>query len=101
MVGGFGVFEGNGHAPRTGLAWQSVHDGAGYVHDPLRLTVIVRAPSAAISDILVRHPQVQALFDNGWLHLIRMDDSGQLAQRYHGGAWSTLAAPEHTAARVA
>ena len=87
VVGGFGVFEGNGHAPRTGLAWQSVHDGQRPMHDPLRLSVIVRAPAGAISDILGRYPQVQALFDNGWLHLIRMDDAGQLVQRYHCGDW--------------
>ena len=101
VVGGFGVFEGNGHAPRTGLAWQSVHDGAQHIHDPLRLSVIVRAPVAAISGILERHPQVKALFDNGWLHLIRMDDAGQFAQRYHAGGWKVLSAPETTAVRVA
>jgi uncharacterized protein YbcC (UPF0753/DUF2309 family) len=90
VVGGFGVFEGNGHAPRTGLAWQSVHDGVRPLHDPLRLSVIVRAPSEAISAILARHPQVCALFDNGWLHLILMDDEGRLAQRYHQGAWQGM-----------
>ncbi len=93
VVGGFGVFEGNGHAPRTGLAWQSVHDGARVHHVPLRLSVIVRAPVGAISDILDRHAQLRALFDNGWLHLIQMDDAGQLAQRYHGGGWRALPAP--------
>jgi uncharacterized protein len=90
VVGGFGVFEGNGHAPRTGLAWQSVHDGVRPLHDPLRLSVIVRAPSGAVSDILDRHPQVRALFDNGWLHLILMDDEGRLAQRYHQGSWQEM-----------
>ncbi len=90
VVGGFGVFEGNGHAPRTGLAWQSVHDGQLVMHDPMRLSVIVRAPAGAISDILGRNPQVRALFDNGWLHLIRMDDVGQLAQRYHRGDWQDM-----------
>ncbi|TVQ00324.1 MAG: DUF2309 domain-containing protein [Roseinatronobacter sp.] len=93
VVGGFGVFEGNGHAPRTGLAWQSVHDGARAHHVPLRLSVIVRAPVGAISDILDRHAQLRALFDNGWLHLIQMDDAGQLAQRYHGGGWRALPVP--------
>ncbi|PZX47212.1 hypothetical protein LY56_00507 [Roseinatronobacter thiooxidans] len=90
VVGGFGVFEGNGHAPRTGLAWQSVHDGVRPLHDPLRLSVIVRAPSGAVSAILDRHPQVRALFDNGWLHLILMDDEGRLAQRYHQGSWQGM-----------
>lgn len=93
VVGGFGVFEGNGHAPRTGLAWQSVHDGAQPLHTPLRLSVIIRAPTSAISEILERHVQVRALFDNTWLHLIQMDDAGQLAQRYHNAGWQALSAP--------
>ncbi len=84
VVGGIGVLEGNGGAPRPGLPWQSVHDGDGFQHDPLRLSVIVEAPRGAMSDILSRHPGVRALFDNGWLHLIAMDDHGKLAWRYGG-----------------
>lgn len=84
VVGGIGVVEGNGGALRTGLPWQSVHDGTGYAHDPLRLTVCVEAPRAAISDILARHDGVRALFDNRWLHLFALDDHGHLAWRYAG-----------------
>lgn len=93
VVGGIGVLEGNNGAPRPGLPWQSVHDGTDFQHDPLRLSVIVEAPREAMSDILDRHPQVRALFDNGWLHLIAMDDAGKLAWRYHGDLkWSRLIA---------
>ncbi|MDQ2088729.1 YbcC family protein [Marimonas arenosa] len=84
VVGGIGVLEGNNGAPRPGLPWQSVHDGSGFQHDPLRLSVIVEAPREAMSEILTRHPGVCELFDNGWLHLIAMDDEGKLAWRYHG-----------------
>lgn len=84
VVGGIGVLEGNNGAPRPGLPWQSVHDGEGFQHDPLRLSVIVEAPREAMSDILKRHPGVRELFDNGWLHLIAMDDQGKLAWRYSG-----------------
>jgi uncharacterized protein YbcC (UPF0753/DUF2309 family) len=84
VVGGIGVLEGNNGAPRAGLPWQSVHDGAGFQHDPLRLSVVIEAPREAMSDILDRHPAVRALFDNGWLHLIAMDDAGRLAWRYSG-----------------
>ena len=101
VVGGFGVFEGNGQTPRTGLAWQSVHDGACLVHEPLRLSVVIRAPAAAISEILEKHPSVRALFDNGWLHLIRMDDAGQLCARYHDGGWRGLDIPKTLDLRVA
>ncbi len=82
VVGGIGVLEGNTGSPRSGLPWQSVHDGAVYQHDPLRLSVIIEAPREAMSDILARHPGVRELFDNGWLHLIAMDNEGKLAWRY-------------------
>lgn len=89
VVGGIGVLEGNTGALRPGLPWQSVHDGYGFQHDPLRLSVIVEAPREAMSEILRRHPGVRALFDNGWLHLIAMDDEGKLAWRYCGDLeWS-------------
>jgi uncharacterized protein YbcC (UPF0753/DUF2309 family) len=38
VVGGIGVVEGNGGNLRAGLAWQSVHDGSDFIHEPLRLT---------------------------------------------------------------
>lgn len=85
VVGGIGVLEGNTGALRPGLPWQSVHDGTGLQHDPLRLTVIIEAPREAMSEVLNRHPGVRELFDNGWLHLIAMDDEGNLAWRYRPG----------------
>lgn len=92
VVGGIGVVEGNGGNLRAGLAWQSVHDGESFAHEPLRLTVCVEAPTEAMSAILARHPQVRALFDNRWLHLVAMDGEGRLAQRYAGDlAWEPFA----------
>ena len=84
VVGGIGVFEGNGGLLRAGLPWQSVHDGERYVHEPLRLSVCVEAPREAMSEILSRHEGVRTLFDNRWLHLFAMDDEGRLAFRYTG-----------------
>lgn len=84
VVGGIGVIEGNTGPPRPGLPWQSVHDGENYQHDPLRLTVVIEAPREAMSEILERHQNVRDLFDNGWLHLIAMNDQGKLAWRYGG-----------------
>ncbi|TYO89235.1 YbcC family protein [Oceanicella actignis] len=87
VVGGIGVVEGNGGRLRAGLPWQAVHDGERLAHEPLRLTVLVEAPPEAISDVLARHPQVAALFDNGWLHLMQLED-GRVAARYRpGGGW--------------
>ncbi len=84
VTGGIGVVEGNGGLLRAGLPWQSVHDGGRLVHEPLRLSVLIEAPRAAITDILERHPQVRALFDNGWLHLFALDDEGRMDWRYAG-----------------
>jgi len=84
VVGGIGVFEGNGGPLRAGLPWQSVHDGERFVHEPLRLSVCIEAPREAMTDILERHEGVRALFDNRWLHLFAMDSEGRLAWRYAG-----------------
>ncbi|OAN62299.1 YbcC family protein [Sphingomonas sp. TDK1] len=84
-VGGIGVLEGNGGVLRGGLPWQSVHDGARLVHDPLRLTVIVEAPTEAVDDVLARHEDVRALFDHRWLHLLVIDERGRIAWRYADG----------------
>lgn len=84
VIGGIGVVEGNGGTLRGGLPWQSVHDGNKLVHEPVRLTVCIEAPIAAMTNILARHDNVRALFDNRWLHLIALDDEGQMAARYTG-----------------
>ncbi|WP_066723148.1 YbcC family protein [Sphingomonas pituitosa] len=91
-VGGIGVLEGNGGLLRGGLPWQSVHDGQRLVHDPLRLAVVIEAPTAAISDVLARHDAVRALFDHRWLHLLAIDEFGKVAWRYVGGLrWQPFA----------
>ncbi|KEO89040.1 hypothetical protein EH31_13415 [Erythrobacter longus] len=90
VVGGIGVFEGNGGNMRAGLSWQSVHDGENLVHEPLRLSVCVEAPAAAVTAVLEKHPQVRELFDNRWLHLLLIDEGGKLSHRYAGDLnWTT------------
>ncbi len=84
VTGGIGVVEGNGGLLRPGLPWQSVHDGERLMHEPLRLSVCIEAPTKAMNGILDRHPDVQALFDNRWLHLFALDDQGRMTQRYTG-----------------
>ena len=91
VVGGIGVVEGNGGTLRAGLPWQSVHDGEHFAHEPLRLSVCIEAPREAMTDILSRHPDVRALFDNRWLYLFALDDAGRMAWRYTGDlAWSPV-----------
>ncbi|GCL62766.1 YbcC family protein [Pseudaquabacterium pictum] len=85
VVGGhIGVFEGNGGDLRIGLSQQSLHDGTQWVHEPLRLTVVIDAPAAAIERVIARHAPVRQLVDNGWLHLWRWDGNA-LLRRVDGG----------------
>jgi uncharacterized protein YbcC (UPF0753/DUF2309 family) len=90
VTGGMGVIEGNGGIMRAGLPWQSVHDGEHYVHEPLRLSVCIEAPRAAMTEILKQHDDVRTLFDNGWLHLFALDE-GRMAWRYAGNLqWTQM-----------
>jgi uncharacterized protein YbcC (UPF0753/DUF2309 family) len=101
VTGGLGVVEGNGGLLRAGLPWQSVHDGTQPMHDPLRLSVVIEAPREAISDVLDRHADLRALFDNGWLHLFAIGEGGTLDWRYRRGAWVAEDAEEATRMTVA
>jgi uncharacterized protein YbcC (UPF0753/DUF2309 family) len=86
IVGGrLGVFEGNGGDLRIGLSRQSLHDGERWVHEPLRLTVVIDAPKEAIEAVIGKHAVVRQLLDNRWLHLWRFGDCG--FERYEGGEW--------------
>lgn len=87
VVGGIGVLQGNGGTLRAGLPWQAVSDGERLVHEPLRLSVMIEAPEDAIGAVLAKHPQVAALFDNGWLHLLALENGAVRARYRAGGAW--------------
>ncbi|MEQ9260843.1 MAG: DUF2309 domain-containing protein [Roseovarius sp.] len=88
VVGGIGVVQGNGGRLRPGLPWQAVHDGEGLAHEPLRLSVMIEAPQEAMGEILEKHPQVKALFDNGWLHLFALKEGKPVARYRPGGKWA-------------
>jgi hypothetical protein len=89
VVGGqIGVFEGNGGDLRIGLSRQSLHDGERWLHEPLRLTVVIDAPAEAIERVIAAHRVVQDLLDHGWLHLWRYDAERLL--RYEAGEWKGL-----------
>jgi uncharacterized protein len=84
VTGGIGVVEGNGGLLRAGLPWQAVHDGECLAHTPLRLSVLVEAPQAAIIEVLAKHEGVRQLFDHRWLHLFALDGC-RIAARYSPG----------------
>ena len=58
----------------------------------MRLSICVEAPANAVADVLAKHPQVKALFDNNWLHLFLLDENGHMTQRYAGDLnWTPIA----------
>lgn len=93
VVGGFGVLEGASQTLRIGLPFQTWHDGCRSRHEPLRLSVVIKAPRQEITTILDRHRDVKALFDNGWLGLFAMDDNGVVAWRHHKSGWMPVEGP--------
>lgn len=89
VVGGvIGVFEGNGGDLRIGLSRQSLHNGHNWLHEPLRLTVVIDAPARSIERIMQAHEVVKHLIENHWLELWRFDDTA--FQRYERGRWVDL-----------
>ena len=95
VSGGIGVVEGNGGLLRSGLPWQSVHDGEQLMHQPLRMSVLVDAPREAISAILERHDGLRSLFTHQWMHLFALNDRGAMAWRYAGDlGWQPMSEAE-------
>ena len=87
MGGNIGVFEGNGGDLRIGLPMQSLHDGQHFRHTPLRLSVFIQAPQAAIDSTIAASATVRQLLDNGWLHLFRLGDDAGVWRYQPGGGW--------------
>ena len=88
VVGGrLGVFEGAGGDLRIGLALQSLHDGASWVHEPLRLSVVIEAPAEAIDSIIAKHPLVRDLIANAWLFLYRLDSADGTVHQRRADGW--------------
>lgn len=79
VVGGsIGVFEGNGGDLRIGLPLQSVHDGQRWMHEPIRLTVVIAAPVHWVSRIIANHSKLRQLVENRWLWLWLLDEAGDV-----------------------
>jgi hypothetical protein len=84
VAGSIGVLEGNAGDLRLGLPIQSVHDGTRFIHEPLRLNVLIEAPCEAIDAVIAKHEGVRQLVDNRWLHLFAIADDGRVSHRYRG-----------------
>ncbi len=91
VVGGsIGVLEGNGGDLRVGLAMQSLHDGERWIHEPVRLNVVIEAPKTAIDDVIARHELVRNLIENEWIYFFQIDDDGQIYHRCTDKKWEKV-----------
>ena len=89
VAGMIGVYEGNGGDIRTGLPFQSVHDGREWRHEPLRLHVCVEAPKESIDRILKKQSSVADLVANQWIHLFSMNGNTRTFEKSDGrGGWT-------------
>jgi uncharacterized protein len=97
VVGGhLGVFEGNGGDLRIGLPLQSLHDGERWRHEPLRLSVFIEAPRAAIDAVLAKHANVRALVQGEWLTLLQIDEQESAVYRWQRSGWHRETSPRGT-----
>jgi uncharacterized protein YbcC (UPF0753/DUF2309 family) len=62
-------------------------------HEPLRLAVVIEAPTRALDEVIDRNHAVAQLVTNGWVSLHAIDpDSGRVLGRASDGTWSPVAA---------
>jgi len=88
VVGQLGVVLGNGGDLKLGLPLQSVHSGAALFHEPLRLAVIIEAPTAKIDAIVNRHQLLKDLIFNQWLKIYSLaDNTTELQRLVTAGEW--------------
>ncbi len=89
VVGQFGVVAGNGGDLGIGLPQESFHNGQSDEHQPLRLLGVIAAPKEMISKVIAKHPLLQQIFGNQWMHLIALD-GGQSYQLSSDLQWQSM-----------
>jgi uncharacterized protein YbcC (UPF0753/DUF2309 family) len=91
VVGTMGIWQGNSGDLQVGLPLQSLHDGQTWRHEPLRLSVLIEAPHDVLNRVIEANSGIRELLDNGWLHLIAIEEEGQRFARYCGGLqWESI-----------
>jgi len=86
VVAGVGVMHGSHGDLQSGLPLQSVNDGPRHYHEPVRLLVIIDAPTSRISAVIDKHTPLQHLFQNQWIGLVAMDPATREFHRYRPDA---------------
>jgi uncharacterized protein YbcC (UPF0753/DUF2309 family) len=82
VVGRLGVMSGPQSDLRTGLAWQTVMNGARPYHEPMRLFTLIEAPRERIGKIIQNQRLLQRLYDNEWVFLAAIEPEEQAYYRY-------------------
>ncbi len=74
ITGRFGVVQGNGGDLKMGLPLQSLYSSDEEIyHQPLRLSVVIKAPMNRVSEIIARNENLRTLVDNQWIYIMIMD----------------------------
>ena len=78
ITGKFGVIQGNGGDLKMGLPLQSLFGSDEHMyHQPLRLSVMIKAPITRVSEIIARNEGMKTLLDNEWIYLMVMDPTNK------------------------
>ena len=89
VVGGFGLMAGGGGDLLTGLPLESLADGSGWRHEPLRLQAVIAAGRDRIAAIVGKHTLLEQLVTNDWLTIIAVEE-GRCFRLTRRLAWQPL-----------